>query len=120
MFIRIKRRKLRRNDGTALDAVLVQSVWEHGKPRQKVVRYLAGIQDRYLTAPAHRQLFWSRIDAHFSALQLDAETCARLEARLVRDIARPSQEELAMLQQQRDVLEHFGMSGTGSREQASS
>ena len=120
MFIRIKRRKLRRNNGTALDAVLVKSVWEHGKPRQKVVRYLAGIQDHYLTAPAHRQLFWSRIDAHFAALQLDPETCARLETRLVRDIARPSQEELAMLQQQRDVLEHFGMSGTGPREQASS
>ena len=119
MFIRIKRRKLRRNDGTALDAVLVQSVWEHGKPRQKVVRYLAGIQDHYLTAPAHRQLFWNRIDAHFAALQLDTETCARLAARLVKDITRPSQDELATLQQQRDVLEHFGMIGTGSREQTS-
>jgi hypothetical protein len=66
MFGRIKRRKLRKDHGTTRYAMLVRSVWEQGRPPQKVVRYLARIQECYLTAPAHRQLFWLRVDAHLA------------------------------------------------------
>ena len=108
MFVRIKRRKLRKDHGRTRDAVLVKSVWEQGRPRQKVVRYLARIQECYLTAPAHRQLFWLRVDAHLASLHLDPDTRARCEQRLAREVARPSPEELAVLLQQRDILNHFG------------
>ena len=108
MFVRIKRRKLRKDNGTTRYAVLVKSVWEQGRPRQKVVRYLARIQECYLTAPAHRQLFWLHVDAHLADLRLDSDTRARCEQRLAREVARPSPEELEALRQQRDVLKHFG------------
>jgi hypothetical protein len=111
VFVRIKRRTLRKHQNVVRDVVLVKSVWEQGTSRQKVVRYLARIHDAYITAPAHRHRFWLRVDAHLADLHLDPDIRARLEQRIAREVTRPTQEELETLRHQQAVLQHLGLGG---------
>src|SRR5262245_7554279 len=90
MFIRWKRRQLRRNAGVALEAVLVQSVRVNGLPRQRLVRYLGSIRvhERWTAASVHA--FWQGIDARLTALALDPVERQVLEQQLARVICPPT------------------------------
>ena len=71
MFVRWKRRQLRRSRDTAHYAV-----------RQRVVRYLGAIREQYRTAPAHRAWFWACVEQRLAPLGLDSATRQAVEARL--------------------------------------
>lgn len=104
LYVRWKRRRLRRRAETAWDAVLVRSVWHQGAARQHVVAYLASIRAEYRTAPAHRAWFWARVDPRLAALGLDPTTQHTVEARLAQVVPRPTAEELQAVAVQRATL----------------
>lgn len=105
MFVRWKRRHLRRNRDTAWDAVLVQSVRIAGTPRQRTVRYLGSIRTRYRPAPAHRQAFWAAVEQRLAQLALDPATRQAVETQLERQIPRPTAAELQELARYRALFD---------------
>ena len=103
MFLRWKRRPLRRTPDIACDAVLVQSIRVAGTPRQRT-RYLGSIRMRYRTAPAHRQAFWAAVEERLELLALEPTTRQAIGAELVREVPRPTAEELQELDRQRALF----------------
>ena len=85
-------------------AVLVESGRVNGKPRQKFVRRLASIQERYLMATAHREYFWERVDWRLKDLKLDADQRGRVIAALENKVARPSEAEVIQLRREREAF----------------
>ncbi len=90
MYVKWQRRPRKRTDGSPLlMAVLVESHRVDGKPRQRVVAYLAGIRERFVGEREDKHdEFWRSVDAHLDALGLDAETRARIEASIAKRVAR--------------------------------
>jgi hypothetical protein len=107
MFVRWKRRQLRRSRDTAHYAVLVHGVWVHGTVRQRVVRYLGAIREQYRTAPAHRAWFWACVQQRLAPLGLDPATRQAVEARLAQVVPRPTAAELQEVAVQRATLERW-------------
>jgi hypothetical protein len=75
VFVRWKRRPLRRRetsspDEQALSAVLVETHRVDGRPRQRVVRYLATIKAGQLVHPLSVERFWQAVDARLAELPL--------------------------------------------------
>jgi hypothetical protein len=101
LYVRWKRRRLKRRVETAWDAVLVRSIWRQGAPRQQVVGYLASIRASARTFPAHRAWFWARVDPRLDALGLDPTTRQAVEARLMQEVPRPTATELQAVAAQR-------------------
>jgi hypothetical protein len=90
MYIRWKRRRLRRRNDIALVAVLVQSQRVHGVPRQRIVRYLGSIRSQERATTAAVQAFWQRVAAQLTALALDPATRQALEYHLARVVPAPA------------------------------
>lgn len=90
MYVKWQRRPRRTMGGSPLlMAVLVESHRVDGKPRQRVVAYLAGIRERFVGEREDKHdKFWRSVDAHLDALGLDAETRARIEASVAKGVAR--------------------------------
>ena len=107
MFVRWKRRQLRRSrvPEYVRYAVLVRSNRVDGKPRQQVIRHLAHIREKYLTATAHREWFWERVDWHLGDLGLDEKARQSIERTLLPVVPRPTAAELDRLQADRRVYE---------------
>jgi len=106
MFVRFKRRervsvrttpwKARRRTGRfVLTAVLVRSERRDGKPRQKVVAYLASIAEEDFAKVLPRQHFWARVDTRLGALNLEPGQRQKVEAALLAVVARPTPEEIS-------------------------
>ncbi len=108
MYIRWKRRWRRRRQEWAHYAELVECVWVAGRPRQRVVGYLASLRAPYWDAPAHRQRFWAQVDQRLTALGLDPGTQQRLAARLAQQVPRPTPTELAALDARRAEFLQLG------------
>jgi hypothetical protein len=98
MFVRWKRKKL--VHGEMLQAVLVRCVREGGKPRQKVVAYLASYNTGYPgrwrchrseaeDAAFRKRWFWHKVDEKVRELALDGDTAAWVVATLARVVPRP-------------------------------
>jgi hypothetical protein len=104
MYVRWKHRVLRRTTETTLVAVLVQSVWQHGQPRQQVVGYLASIRVQYHDAPAHRQAFWQRVEQRLTTLGLSPAIQQAVRQQLARVVPCPTAAELQAVARQRASL----------------
>lgn len=109
MFVRWKRRRLCRMPRWAKPeyvryAILAESARVDGKPRQKMICYLSYIKEKCLSETSHRELFWIRVDAHFSELGLEPTVQANLEDSLLTVVARPATAELAQLAKERARL----------------
>ena len=110
MFVRWKRRNTnpKRTRGWpglaehSLYAVLVRSDRVDGKPRQRVVRYLAHIGEQYTGATAHQQYFWERVDAQLDDLGLDDAIRQSVTSSLIEVVPRPSSQELAQLKRDQE------------------
>jgi hypothetical protein len=89
MFLRWKRRWLRRRQDTAYSAVLVRSVWHQGTPRQQIICYLGTIRASERLAPASCYAFWQQVAQRLTALTLDPATRQSIEARLAQVVPRP-------------------------------
>jgi hypothetical protein len=107
MFIRWRRRPLRREADTLLYALLVRSVWHHGCPRQQLVGYLASIREQYQHEPAHRQAFWHRVEWRLATLALEPTIRQRLAHQLATVIPRPTAADLQDILAQREQLQHL-------------
>jgi hypothetical protein len=107
MFIRWRRRPLRREADTLLYALLVRSVWHHGCPRQQLIGYLASIREQYQHAPAHRQAFWRRVEWRLTTLGLEPAMRQRLAHQLATVIPRPTGGEIQDVLVQQVQLQHL-------------
>ena len=108
MYLRWKRRWRSRRQEWADYAELVECVWVAGRPRQRVVGYLASLRDPYRDAPAHRQRFWQQVDQRLQALGLAPATQQQVAAQLAQQVARPTPDELAALDAQRAAFLQLG------------
>ena len=108
MYLRWKRRWRSRRQEWARYAELVECVWVAGRPRQRVVGYLASLRDPYRDAPAHRQRFWQQVDQRLQALGLAPATQQQVAAQLAQQVARPTPDELAALDAQRAAFFQLG------------
>ena len=107
MFVRWKRRQLRSGHDVSHDAVIVESRWRNGATQQRFVCYVACIRERYLTAPAHRDLFWRQAEERLNKIELSPDTRRIIEARLADVVPRPSEEELSQVNITRTMFERF-------------
>src|SRR5689334_17000458 len=86
----------KRREYECLCAVLVQSRRIDGKPRQKVVRYLAGVQRADLESESGRVgaslRFWRRVRERLVGLELTPEELAAVEAGLARVVPELAEE----------------------------
>ena len=108
MYLRWKRRWRSRRQEWADYAELVECQWVAGRPRQRVVGYLASLRDPYRDAPAHRQRFWQQVDQRLQALGLAPATRQQVATQLAQQVAHPTPDELAALDAQRAALFQLG------------
>jgi hypothetical protein len=78
-------------------AMLVVSERRDGAPRQRVVKYLASIDARYLPNPIHRQAFWLQCDERLAEVELAPDLRERTHATLAERVPRPTAGELEEL-----------------------
>ena len=97
MYVKWQRRTRKRGGRSPLlTAVLVESRRVDGKPRQNHVAYLASIRERSIgeRESAHDR-FWANVDVRLDELDLDAETRANIEARILERVPRVTAENRA-------------------------
>ena len=86
MFVRFKRVTLSPRYGIehrySIHAVLVESYRDKGKPRQRVLKYLASVKERDFFNPAKRTSFLDVVRKRLDQLDLDPRTIAELKVRL--------------------------------------
>jgi hypothetical protein len=106
MYLRWKRRKLvsrkrgrvRPTGEVFLAAVVARSERWAGKPRQKVVAYLAGIQEGKVKYVLHRHRFWQTVDERLAGIGLDPERLAAITAAIHTVVPRPPPDEVAKVE----------------------
>jgi hypothetical protein len=95
VFVRWKRRILRRRRDwfppgeQALSAALVETRRVDGKPRQRIVRYLATIKGGQLVYPPSTDRFWQDVDRTLADMDLDDEQRQTIGARIATTVPRP-------------------------------
>jgi hypothetical protein len=97
MFVRWKNRTLATRTGSGLNdrsfyAVIVKNQRVEGRTRQKVVKYLAHINESEIDLPEHREYFWQRVDLGLRDLDLSREERAEIEMKLAGVVRRPGEE----------------------------
>jgi hypothetical protein len=113
MFIRWKRRKKaapkpgrtphKRSDaGDSLYCVLVECERVKGSPRQKVVRYLAAVDENDCDKLWLRVDFWDYVSAKLDRMPLARRERARIEESINRVVSRVPPEEAAAFKQARN------------------
>jgi hypothetical protein len=109
MFVRWKHRPVRRRRETslpnerALYAVLVESHRVDGKPRQRVVRYLAAIRGGQLVYPLSTDRFWQDVERTLADLALADDQRQVIEDKIAATVPRP--DPAVVEQQQVEVKE---------------
>lgn len=97
MFVRWKNRTLTARNGAGPNsrsfyAVIVKNQRVEGRTRQKVIKYLAHINESEIDLPEHREYFWQRVDHGLTDLDLTHEERFEIEAKLAGVVRRPSGE----------------------------
>jgi hypothetical protein len=100
VFVRWKRRPLRRRETSspaqqALSAVLVETDRVDGRPRQRVVRYLATVKAGQLGYPLSVERFWRAVDARLADLPLADDQRLVIERKIGGTVPRPDTDVLA-------------------------
>jgi hypothetical protein len=72
MFLRWKKSKL--GDDTTMTAVLVESYRIDGKPRQRVVKYLATIPKSKISVGGWWYGFWGKVILRLNELELSSDS----------------------------------------------
>lgn len=112
MFIRWKRRKKaavkpgfrprrRRNVGDSLSCVLVESQRIDGKPRQKIVCYLASFDENDRDAIWLRVDFWDYVTARLDRLQLGQKERVKIEESIGKVVVKVPEQEAAAFRKAR-------------------
>ncbi len=99
-FIRLKRRQGKK--GLSYYAVLVESGRIDGKPRQRVIKHLAAIQEDKQQYQGFRFRFWEKIEDGLTELGYNPGEIDDLTARISETIHRPSQADMARWKQERE------------------
>ncbi len=97
MYVRWQRRLRKKCGGSPLlTAALVENRRVDGKPRQRVMAYLAGIREKFIgeREKEHRQ-FWRKVDERLDDLGLDPATRTRIEGNIEARVARVTAENQA-------------------------
>ena len=87
-----------RRDRHHLHAILVERKMEKGVLNEKVIRHLAGIEERFLETKEmgmkafHRGLFWTVADKKLADLQLAGDVRKKIEGEISKVVSRPSDE----------------------------
>ena len=120
MFVRWKKRKRATKCGApqrySWYAEVVESVRIDGKPRQKVIAYLASIKPKDLPFAWERAYFWQRANEKLDALDLDSAERAKLDAQLAEKVRPLTEKEEANVAELRRMLSAFE-AGPGRRKQ---
>jgi hypothetical protein len=83
----------RKND--FLYAVLVESRRIDGKPRQKIIAYLASIEEKDIKKdPFRREIFWKAVTKNIESLSLSPEIREKIEESIMQRVSRPTENEL--------------------------
>jgi hypothetical protein len=72
MFVRWKRKVLKNRKETTLCAVLCQAYRENGKPKQKVIKYLASVREASIDEVTRNQ-FWNEVNEKLKGMDIDSE-----------------------------------------------
>ncbi len=97
MYVRWRSRpRTRLPRSPLLTAVVVACRRVNGKPRQRVVAYLAGIREKFIGEHERQhEKFWNRVDARLDELALDPATRANIEASIAARVPRVTDEDQA-------------------------
>src|SRR5687768_5228530 len=86
MFVRWKSRQLTRTEsgGTerSLYAVLVECRRIDGQPRQKVIKYLAHINEEHLKSLKECRAFWEQTRESLDTVEMEPQLRRKLEAKI--------------------------------------
>jgi len=98
MYIRWKKkyRKRRRHESSTrstLSAVLVESVREHGKVKQKFILHLGSIREERIGSSIHRSIFWRRVTQRLSEVDLSKEGIFSINLSLQKVVPIPNEED---------------------------
>jgi signal recognition particle GTPase len=81
MFVRWKRKVLKNQKETTLCAVLCQAYRENGKPKQKVIKYLASIRETSIDEITRNQ-FWHEVNEKLKGMDIGPEEMEKIIAKL--------------------------------------
>ena len=98
MYIRWKKkyRKKRWHDNTSrytLSAVLVESMREYGKVKQKFILHLASIRGERIEISIHRSIFWRKVSQKLKNLDLSKEDISPIIVSLQKVVPIPNEED---------------------------
>jgi hypothetical protein len=101
MFVRWERRSLEaqgRGGRHRFDAILVEEYEKSGQFRERVLKHLASIEERFLNAREvgmrqfYRGLFWVVVDKNLNDLNLEPATKDRIETEILQTVPRPNED----------------------------
>jgi len=70
-------------------AVLVECTRTANGPRQRIIKHLASINEKYLDTPAHQWLFWQQVRRGLDEAGIAGEPRGRMEGKLVEVVPDP-------------------------------
>jgi hypothetical protein len=111
VFVRFKHRPVGANrlrswsppNEQRLYASLVEATRVDGKPRQRVVRYLAAIREGDITKPLVADHFWRTVDAALAELDLSTNQREAIASKLAATVARPDPADVERTQKEFDA-----------------
>jgi len=101
MYIRWKRyyRKKRRHENSTkstLSAVLVESVREHGKVKQRFLSHIASIWEERIDSSIHRSVFWRKTTQRLNKLDLSKEDISSINLSLQKVVPIPNEKDCSV------------------------
>jgi hypothetical protein len=101
MYLRLKRRALKKTPTGSIDAVILESKRQSRTTSQRFIAYLGSIKERYVESKVNRILFWDKVAQKLDSLNLPPVTRQRIEERLSQQIPQPTNEERKWYQELR-------------------
>ncbi len=95
MFLRWKKKKrnMKRANATVrltLSPVIVESIWEEGKTKQRVLKHLGGIREEHIPHPNPRRDFWNKVNMNLRSIEISPQQRALFSKQIEDVVPKPS------------------------------
>lgn len=95
MYLRLKKRALKRLSRTSIDAVILESRRNGSTTVQRFIAYLGSIRENHIEHVRPRIVFWDKVFKKFDLIHMPSDIRRIIEDRLAEHIARPTDDERA-------------------------
>ena len=95
MYLRWKKKKRNKKKANSilrftLSPVIVESIWEEGRTKQRVLKYLGAIREENISHLYHRRDFWNKVHTNLLSIEISPQQRALFVKQIEAVIPKPS------------------------------